>query len=188
MSLINIIKKTKNDEAFEILIHKMLHDIASPLNTVIMGLDMLESEYDKSMLGYTRDGVNKMTVILALFRLLLSNDDSDISILDIKKNFGVLCNFSIGSQNQYIPADIGKIVICIVYAILGATAKISRITCNISVSKIQVLTVAQEVFCDFKSDIPNKKNIFQYLALLIADFYNRKLVAQNTKDGFFVSF
>ena len=188
MSLVDIVNRADNNSTLDMLIHKMFHDIASPLNTVMMGIDILESGYDAAMLGYTKDGVSKMAAILALFRLLLK-DDTDIAISDIETNVGVLCRFSISSSYQSINADLGRMVICVLYGILLATAKISSISCNISNDNVHILTVAQDVFCEFKpSEQPTKKNIFQHVALLIAKATHRNLVAQNTKEGFLVSF
>lgn len=188
MLLADVIERGDNSNLRRLLIKKMLHDIASPLNAVMMGMDIIESGYDASMVGYAKDGVNKMAGLLALFRLLWNVEHSDVSILEIKKNFGTLCNFSITSDNPHINLEIAQLLICTVYAVLCAAAKVKEISCNISDEKIQIVASAQEIFCSFEADVPTEKNIFQCVALKLSETLQRRLVAENMKDKFIVTF
>ena len=130
------------------LISKIIHDIASPLNTIMMVLD---SE-DSSMLSYANESAIKMAALLNVFRFFFKESEEKLSIAEIEQLMKKFGDFSITSEVQYVDLWRVQLIVCVAYTIFCSASKNARIECFVDVQKTLLRVYAGNLYCNFIGD------------------------------------
>lgn len=168
MVIWNALIENGSTENLQLFIGKMMHDIASPLNTIIMGVESFDNS-DPMMRQYVNESAAKMASMLQVFRKILQTNAEKISCREIEQSIENICETSITSHNLYLNLDIAQLLMCSLYAVISSTSKISNITCRVGESNFVIRVYASNLFCSFDRTEPaSARNIFQYTATKFA--------------------
>ena len=180
MVIWNALIENGSTENLQLFVGKMMHDIASPLNTIIMGLESFDNN-DPVMKQYVNESATKMSAMLQIFRKILQTNAGNISCREIEQAMENICETSINSHNLYLSIDIAQLLICSLYAIISSTSKISNITCRVGDKNFIIRVLANNLFCTFdNNEAPSARNIFQYAA---AKFANKLGLSISIQQG-----
>lgn len=186
-SIISILSDENNEQLVSAFMNKIIHDIASPLNTITMGLETIEESHDFETVKYVTESASKMIALLSVFRKLVQNTDKTCSVNDIEKTLRPLCKCSIKSDNADIDLYLTQLLLCMIYAIICSTSRISDIFCNIDNQKIFIKVFAKDMFCTFKHGEVTNQNVFQYLSVILSGKLGLRIIIKSEADHFFIS-
>lgn len=130
------------------LISKIIHDIASPLNTIMMVLD----SDDSSMISYANESAIKMAALLNVFRFFFKESEEKVTVVEIERLIKKIGDFSITSQVQYIDLWRVQLMLCIAYTIFCYASKNARVECFVDMQKTLLRVYASNLYCDFIGD------------------------------------
>lgn len=148
------------------LIRKIIHDIASPLNTIMMVLD---SE-DASMISYANESASHMAALLNVFRLLFRESEEKVSVAETERLIKKIGDFSVTSQVQYVDLWRVQLIVCVAYTIFCSASKNARIECFFDVQKTLLRVYAGNLYCNFIGDsVSVQSKSLAGIALKLAD-------------------
>lgn len=186
-SIISILSNEDNERLISAFMSKIIHDIASPLNTITMGLETIEDSHDFETVKYVAESVSKMIAMLSVFRKLVQSTDNTCSIIDLEKTLRPICKCLIKSDNANVDLCLTQLLLCMIYAITCSASRISDMSCNIDNGKIFIKVFAKDMFCTFKHDEVTNQNVFQYLSVILSSNLGLKILTKSEVDYFFVS-
>lgn len=185
MDCCSALEVIRDNSIQRLLMKRILHDISSPLNTIMLGVDFADG-CDDTLFSCLKESASKMANVIYFARLLMKTEDCVVYASELERAFSVLCKIKIQGADE-ISLLHAQLIVCAVYSIITASSKIRRIVCSLGNGGICIHVDAENVFCTFGNDDVTSRNIFEYISMLIVEHMRRRIVISCSGDGYTIS-
>ena len=185
MECCNILELINEDVVQRLLIRRVLHDISSPLNTIMLGVDFMASG-DESLSSCLKDSASKMASVIYFARLLMKTDNCGVPSKELEQSFDKLCSTKFQGIEE-VPLLYAQLIVCVLYSIINASSKIKRIVCTVGDEGVCIQVSADNIFCSFVNNEATSRNIFEYIAQMLLKYMHRNIAVSESGGGFVIS-
>ena len=163
------------------IVARICHDLISPINAINLGIDALDAEYDKELLKYIKQSIDKTNIILRFTRELFSekNDTFNYSLKFLNDTLSsflglVKISFKMQLECDKIPAIVGKIIMLTCMVVKEIMPYGGDIYCSINEESGEIITE-----CNGKNvAIPDMNNLGEINSRNVIRFYLMQILKE----------